>query len=101
MLLFTIIVSLIFNCEYLLLSEQTHVINALLLLLFNICDYNCHASLFKGFQYHKGVYSTPLGPLNPSMIISSFFVTKKLPYVVTRDVRQSVRPSVRLSVRRL
>ena len=27
-------------------------------------------------------------------ILSSFFVTKKLPYVVTRDVCPSVRPSV-------
>ena len=33
------------------------------------------------------------------MIFSSFFVTKKLPYVVTRDVCPSVRPSVCPSVR--
>ena len=32
-------------------------------------------------------------------IFSSFFVTKKLPYVVTRDVCPSVRLSVRPSVR--
>ena len=30
-------------------------------------------------------------------IFSSFFVTEKLPYVVTRDVCPSVRPSVRVS----
>ena len=32
------------------------------------------------------------------ILFSSFFVTKKLPYVVTRDVCPSVRLSVRLSV---
>ena len=33
------------------------------------------------------------------LVFSSFFVTKKLPYVVTRDVCPSVRPSVVPSVR--
>ena len=51
-------------------------------------------------KYRKKLLASPRVHL-----VSSFFVTKKLPYVVTRDVCPSVRlsvcPSVRPSVRRL
>ena len=36
--------------------------------------------------------------MKSAIVFSSFFVTKKLPYVVTRDVCPSVRPSVHPSV---
>ena len=44
-------------------------------------------------KYRKKLLASPRVHL-----VSSFFVTKKLPYVVTRDVCPSVRPSVRPSV---